>query len=475
MQLEHPSTPPGRSTLENLSSGSKRPTLTRNRLQAAACMLLAAGMPAMAQSESNGKWQFVGSTLFYGEQGRARVIEPTARITRIFPGGQSFSVGIGIDAITGASPSGAVPSNAIQTTTTPSGRVQTLPAGQVPKTPFKDHRGSLDLEWVRPLGLLTATTGGHFSREKDYQSVGANEKFTIELMDRLTTFSVGGGINRDSVFPTTTGSGGGFGNEGGDDRENGEGRGHGHDQARVSGLADGEPIGNSSTGANPAALPPVTGRFSKGVENGMVGVSRIVTRRWMLALDGSRTIEHGYLNEPYKVVSVLDGSGSAVSLVRDNRPSRRTRTSVLASSVYHLTDDVFYTSYRNYWDDWGVRSHTIDLKYRHELPEARFVQPHLRYYRQTGATFYSSGLAQGASLPEFVSSDGRLGPLQTMTFGATFGFHPRSYPGEFTIRAEYIKQWGSKGIGNQAGVQNAFDPNPPLSIGSILFAYSVRF
>ena len=87
--------------------------------------------------------------------------------------------------------------------TTPSGQVQTLPAGQIPVATFKDTRGSLDLEWLRPLGgRFTATTGAHVSREKDYQSLGANEAFTIQLMHKLTTLSVGAGFNRDSVMPT---------------------------------------------------------------------------------------------------------------------------------------------------------------------------------------------------------------------------------------------------------------------------------
>ena len=70
------------------------------------------------------------------------------------PDGQTFSAQFGLDLMTGASPSGALPSSQAQTITSPSGSVTTIPAGTRPTHMFEDTRGSLDLEWVRAHGRV---------------------------------------------------------------------------------------------------------------------------------------------------------------------------------------------------------------------------------------------------------------------------------------------------------------------------------
>ncbi len=416
----------------------------RQRLSAAACVLLAAGVPAGARADPAGAaapdtaaWQLDATGLIYGEENRANVVEPVARLTRLFPDGQTLSGQFTIDAISGASPTGALPSGQAQTTTSASGTVTTIPAGQIPTKPFRDLRGAVDLEWQRPLGsLFTATTGGHFSREKDYQSLGANVKFSLDVLRRLATLTAGVGYNRDGVFPVG---------------------------GTPPGLSDGTVI--LTTAPNP-----------KRVTTGVVGLSRVLTRRWLVGVDASRTSERGYLTEPYKVVSVVDSvSGLPIGQLTDSRPSTRSRNDVLASSVYHLTDDVIYASYRYYWDDWGVRSNTFDVKYRHELPQGTYVEPHLRVYTQTPARFFRFGLVQGAPLPAFATSDDRLGPLRTATLGATFGFHIPDQPGDFTVRGEYIRQWGRGHPADALGAMRQFDLFPAENIGSLVAGYSVQF
>jgi hypothetical protein len=401
-------------------------------------MLLASGAAATAHADPAAPaWQFDGTALLYGEKSRADVIEPVARITRLLPGGQTLSAQLALDVITGASPTGAMPSGAVQTTTTPSGNVSTSAAGQVPEHRFKDARGALDLEWTAPFARrFTSTLGAHLSQEKDYRSIGGDGKLSVELMQRLVTVTVGGGYNRDRVFP-------------------------------VGGtpvpLSDGSVL--LGTGANP-----------KRVATGLIGISRVLTRRWMVGLDASRMDERGYLTEPYKVVSLLDGdSGLPVGELTDKRPDARRRTDLLASSVYHLATDVLYSSYRYYWDDWGVRSHTLDLKYRRELQQGSYLQPHVRLYTQTAADFFRFGLIRGSPLPDYATSDYRLGPLRGATLGATYGFRVPRHPGEVTVRAELMRQWGAGRPRDAVGAQRGLDLFPPLNVVSLVVGYSVGF
>lgn len=415
------------------TTGSK--AALRERLSTAALGLLL--VPAAAAADSTPATTVDYTTLFYGEQGRAQVVEPLVRATRLFSDGESLSLQLGIDVITGASPSGALPLGSVQTTTTPSGRVTTSAADAIPVTEFSDRRFGLDGEWRKPLGrFFTSTIGAHASREKDYQSLGVDGKISVDLMQRLLTVTAGGSVDDDSVFPVG---------------------------GTPIGLSDGSVLSGE---ANP-----------KRVTNLLLGVSRVLTRRWMVGLDASHTDEHGYLTEPYKVLSLMDpDTGVPVGQLTDKRPSTRTRSSLLASSVYHLTQDVLYTSYRYYTDTWGVRSNTLDLQYRHDLgKDGGYVEPHARFYRQTAANFYTIGLVDGAPLPQFATSDYRLGPLTTLTLGTTYAFHFGAVPGLWTLRAEYIRQAGDSSPPNAIGVQRRFDLAPTINTVSLVAGYSFNF
>jgi len=419
-------------------------------LRAAACLLLAAGAPTAAHAQAteapaleaplSPSWQFDASGLLYAEQKRTNVIEPVARITRLLPGGQKLWAQATIDAMTGASPSGALPTGQtqVQTVTSASGNSETtIPADQIPTSNYHDLRGALDLGWERPVwSILRPSVSAHASRERDYSSLGLSGELSLDLMQRLTTLTVGGGVNHDGVFP----SGGTYAQL---------------DSTRTLLSSDSNP---------------------KRVTTTLIGLSRILTRRWMMGVTASRAVETGFLTEPYKVVSVMDpATGFPIGQFTEKRPTRRVRQDVLTSSVYHLPRDILYLSHRYYWDDWGVRSHAIDVRYRYELPQESFVQPHVRFYTQTAADFFTFGFLRGQALPAFASSDERIGALRTLTLGATYGFRVPSQPGEFTIRAEYLRQWGDGHPSNVAGVQRDYNLFPGENIGSVLASYSVQF
>jgi len=429
--------------------------LKRARLKGAVAALLAASLPAAARADGAAPTQVDASMLYYGEKGRTTVLEPNVRVTRLF-GVQALLYGqAGYDAITGASPTGAAPATGVQTTTTASGSTITSTTGQVPTQKFSDRRWVGELGGRVPLGLGFALgAAGHVSRERDYRSTGGTATLTLECMQKLTTFSAGGGVNHDQVNPI-----------------------------------GGTPFGLGTGELTGAAVN------DKTVTSAQVGVSRILTRRWMVAVNANRDRETGYLTEPYKVLSVVDpatGTPTALQL-KEKRPDERDRRDALVSSVYHLTNNVLYTSYRYYWDDWGLRSSTFDLKYRVNLGDHAYVQPHVRYYTQNAATFYRAELVQGDPLPAFASSDERLGVLHTTTFGLTYGWPVRKGPGQVFVRAEYLRQTGSKGLSDvqsfgggpeaRLGTEAATAvvgpvtsiARPPLGIGTVLLGYSTSF
>lgn len=453
----------------------------RATLGAAACMLLAASAPAARAADAtapadsaaglpggasgfgarddaaSARWQLDTSALLYGELSRTDVLEPTTRLTRLLPNGQTVSAGLVLDAITGASPTGALPTGVaatggaggegvraamVHTITSASGGGgggRPPQPGDIPVKRFNDFRGAVTLDWTVPLGtLFTASSGGHFSREKDYQSLGASGKLSVDLMQHLTTLTLGAALDHDGVFPT---------------------------------------------GGTPAGLDSITPRtfgndprHDTGV---LAGITRVLTRRWLASVNGSRTWERGYLTEPYKVLSIVDDQGFPIGQLPEKRPASRQRSDVLLNSVYHLSSDVLYTSYRYYWDDWGVRSHTVDVRVRRDWSNETFLQPHVRLYNQTAASFFRDGFSQSAlaagGLPAYASGDYRLGELHDVTLGATYGFRVPGTRGEFTVRGEYMVQWGKGHPTDAIGVQRQFDLAPPVNIGTVTAGYSLTF
>lgn len=412
----------------------------REKLGKAALAAILLDLPAAAaHADTNppaATTQIDISTLLYGEQNRARVFEPFVQATRLFPDGQSLSLQFGLDVITGASPTGALPSGSIETSTTPSGQVVIVPAGEIPVSRFQDQRFGFDGGWTKPLSReITSVLGGHFSHEKDYQSVGINEKFSFDLFRKTLTLAAGAGANFDSVSPTG---------------------------GTPDPLSDGVIL---HAGSN-----------SKHVTNLVLGLSRVLSRRWIASVDASMTFERGYLTEPYKVISAVDPlTGLPAAELTDSRPDSRNRTSLLFSSVYHLTNDVLYVTYRYYWDDWNLNSNTFDVKYRHEIGDSSYLEPHVRYYHQNAASFYVVNLISDAPLPDFATSDYRLGKLNTVTAGATFGFRPDGSSNEWNIRGEFIRQTGNGHPPGLIGVEQNINLFPPLNIFEVIVGYSFNF
>ena len=76
-----------------------------------------------------------------------------------------------------------------------------------------------------------------------------------------------------------------------------------------------------------------------------------------------------------------------------------------------------------------------------------YLQPHVRYYKQDAAEFYTHNLSlgsdvnagTGAVLQQFASNDYRLAKSETLTIGLKYGL-PLGDSSEFTVRGEFIRQ-----------------------------------
>ncbi|NOR51785.1 MAG: DUF3570 domain-containing protein, partial [Gammaproteobacteria bacterium] len=328
-----------------------------------------------------------------------------------------------VDALTGATPNGAyaTPGTA-QTFTTPSGdSAYTIAAGDQPlDETFIDTRVALGADWTMPIDRTSKMIlGASLSGEHDYISLGVSGNYSQDINNRNTTLSAGLALNSDLVNPH-----GGIPTE--------------FAPMRVSGT------GNNRSGSDE----------TKTTADFMIGVTQVVDRKTIVQLNLSMGVVSGYQNDGYKILTVADAAGIPVTnflgaddlpYVYEKRPDSRQKNNIFFKTVHHLTEDVINFSYRYYWDDWEIKSHTLDFKYRYELDNS-YLQPHVRYYTQAAADFYVHNLVLGTDIDaagnvalDYASHDYRLAESETITLGLKYGM-PMGKDGEFSVRGEFITQ-----------------------------------
>ncbi len=137
------------------------------------------------------------------------------------------------------------------------------------------------------------------------------------------------------------------------------------------------------------------------------GVNQIIDKYSTVQMGIGFTQLTGYLSDPYKF--------------EDRRPEARDQ---ITFSLQHkqfanvLDGAALHTNYRYYFDDWGISSHTLDLKWAQQfnVKKMRLIaSPLVRYYSQTQADFYS--LQENPPAGDFNSSDYRLSAYGAFTVG----------------------------------------------------------
>jgi hypothetical protein len=402
-------------------SGPPTPAIVRRRLIAASCALLGA---SAARSQEGAfdrvlgyadAWNIDSTLAYYHEDGRIQAVEPIVNANRTFADGAALNLTGTFDSLSGSSPNGALPSRTAQTFTSPSGtsltsgkHLYTTAPGRLPVDPnYSDVRVALAGNYALPVTRLThASVGSKLSYEDDFVSVTVDASLARDFNDKNTTLSVGVNNEFDSLSPI-----------------------------------GGAPVPRSDY----AAFEKTGGKTKDGVGM-LLALTQVMTRVWLLEMNLSADRFKGYLNDPYKIMSVVSSDGTTTRYEYENRPDQRTRKSVYLENRVAWNQLSTALSLRYMADDWHVRSDTAQLHVRWWLAnQGRYIQPTVRWYRQTAANFYAPYLAAAnPSTNEYASSDSRLGPFHAMTYGIKYAQqfagrreHP---PSELSLRLEYYQQ-----------------------------------
>lgn len=422
------------------------------KLAAAACALLGSTVATPASAaDATDTWSFDSSLLYYGESDdRVRDISAAIAAQRNFSDDRVLSATLTADTLTGASASGAIALDRPQTFTSPSGRATyDTPAGEVPlDDTFLDTRFALNASWTQPLArFYTFSAGLGYSTEYDYQHLGANLSLARDFNKRNTTLSAGVAWSQDDVDPV------------------------GGAPIPLSQMLD---VGNSSH---------KMGSDSKNVLDLLLGLTQVIDRNTVLRVNYSYSNSNGYLNDPYKIVSVVDpvtgdtldripvGEGPTGVYLYEGRPDKRTKQSLYVEGKHAFAAHVMRLAYRYMTDDWGIDSSTVETSWRWPLGSS-YIEPQLRYYMQTAADFYRSSILASEPVPRYASADFRLGEFDATTVGLKFG-HRMLSGNEWSARLEYYRQSGS--IPNDQIIGNQVNRPQYPDLSAVIVQFGYRF
>lgn len=413
-----------------------RAKVARRRLIAASCALLGA-TAARSQDATNSaadsmsdEWAFDSALAYYHESGRVKAIEPIVNMSKTYGDGRTFSGQAVFDSLSGSSPNGALTSTKVQTFASPSGKslsaapttyttssgqlvsesapIYTINPGQLPVDPsYHDQRLSLSGNWGLPISRLTTTqVGGKLSYEHDFVSVSANAGISRDFNQKNTTLS----FQLNNEFD------------------------------RLS------PIGGAPVAASDYALFQKGGGKTKDGVGAMLGLTQVMNRRWLTEFNLSVDRFKGYLNDPYKIISVIDPSGNTTGYLYERRPGTRTRKVAYWENKAAWGRLVLDGSLRYMADSWHVRSDTAEFSARWwNFDRDRYIEPTVRWYRQTAANFYTPWLDSGGSkYIDYASADTRLAAFHAYTVGLKYGAKIEDSEdqssSEFNVRVEYYQQ-----------------------------------
>jgi hypothetical protein len=122
---------------------------------------------------------------------------------------------------------------------------------------------------------------------------------------------------------------------------------------------------------------------------GLAGTwTQVLARATIAQLSYTFTYNDGYQASPYRFVPVYGGTDESLFKVPETMPGQRFRHAFVAGINQHLfTDSALQGDYRFYFDNWGLQSHTVQLRYFVTWKDVT-LRLRERFYYQRGVDFY---------------------------------------------------------------------------------------
>jgi hypothetical protein len=157
-----------------------------------------------------------------------------------------------------------------------------------------------------------------------------------------------------------------------------------------------------------------------------LGVTQILTPRWVMSVNTEVMADDGFLGSPYRVARVF---GATVA-------ERTPRTREARAVNFRLVGDpgardAIRGAYRYFWDTWDIKAHTAELGYSRYVGEQWLADTTLRLYRQDHALFYSDNASADTT---YISRNRQLSTFSSVGVGAKLTYTLRNVPSQYALK-----------------------------------------
>jgi len=164
-----------------------------------------------------------------------------------------------------------------------------------------------------------------------------------------------------------------------------------------------------------------------------LGVTQVLTPRWLASLNLEAISDDGYLASPYRAVRVFG------AWIPERDPSTRASRAVTLRVAGDIgSRSALRAEYRYFWDTWDVRAHTAQLDYSRYFGRQWLVDGYFRYYRQEHALFYSDNFT---SEFRYMSRNRQLSSFDSLGPGAKVSYTMWSVPSRYEVKLNGSYQW----------------------------------
>ena len=161
-----------------------------------------------------------------------------------------------------------------------------------------------------------------------------------------------------------------------------------------------------------------------------LGMTQILTPRWLMSANVEAISDDGYLASPYRMAIVF---GAAV---HENVPRTRSSRALKLRAVGALgegpTRSAVRGEYRYFWDNWAIKAHTLEAGYSRYFGDQWQADAYGRFYTQSHALFYSDNAPAETT---YVSRNRQLSSFNSVTLGAKVTRNVAKLQGKYEVKA----------------------------------------
>lgn len=157
--------------------------------------------------------------------------------------------------------------------------------------------------------------------------------------------------------------------------------------------------------------------------------STVINKRMQASVSTDIVTQSGLLGTPFHRVYFSDQVGAKV----ERLPFTRLKIPIGFRLNYYVNDFLLLRSYyRFYWDDWGVKGHTLGLEAPIKLNRFFSIYPFYRFHTQSAANYFKP-FGQHTNEFQYYTSDFDLSNLSSHQYGMGVRYSPADGIGAFRL------------------------------------------